>query len=81
MNEELLFFKWLDDRTLGCVTEKEIFKCSAEGTDRVKLVDKHPQLANFQIVNFAADTTHTWNCICGLNLQVRFILLVVLTTL
>ncbi|GJD12026.1 Clathrin heavy chain 1 [Galdieria sulphuraria] len=68
MEEEVLFWKWLSQKTLGLVTSHSVYHwdCSDTSSEPVKMYDRHSTLMNAQIINYRADEDEKWLVLIGL---------------
>lgn len=67
MNDVVVFWKWISPTTLALVTGTAVFHWTSEGTDAPKKVfDRHPSLADSQIINYRADSTQKWLVLIGI---------------
>jgi clathrin heavy chain len=55
MNEDVVFWKWIDVKTIGLVTENSVYRWSIEGeSGPTKIFDRHVNLSGCQIINLGA---------------------------
>ncbi|CAI5760574.1 unnamed protein product [Candida verbasci] len=70
MNEPVIFWKWLDDKHLGLITQSSIYYWNIfDGTNDgpVKLTDRHHILGSCQIINFVAEPIDlNWFAVTGI---------------
>ncbi|ANZ76904.1 BA75_04107T0 [Komagataella pastoris] len=69
MSEPVIFWKWLNEQTLGLVTQNAIFEWNifdGTGDGPVRLADKHVSLTNNQIINFVSNKDNTWIAVTGI---------------
>jgi len=67
MPDAVLYWRWIDDNTIGLVTNTAAFHWSVNGAaEPVKMFDRHPTLADCQIINYRADSSQKWLCIVGI---------------
>uniref|UniRef100_H2ZKQ9 Clathrin heavy chain n=1 Tax=Ciona savignyi TaxID=51511 RepID=H2ZKQ9_CIOSA len=74
MNEDVVFWKWISTNMIGLVTETSIFSLSiyiftGDSQQPVKMFDKHPSLANCQIINYRTDAKQKWLLLIGISAQ------------
>lgn len=75
MTEDVVFWKWLNVKTLALVTDKSVFHWSMEGdSNPVKAFDRHANLNGCQIINYRADHALKWLVLIGIAVQVSFLL-------
>lgn len=69
MNEPVIFWRWLNNESLGLVTQSAVYTWNVfDGTNNgpVKLTDRHISLNNAQIINFVCNDDQTWFAITGI---------------
>ena len=69
MNEPVIYWKWLDNKHLGLVTQSLIYFWNVfDGTNDgpSKLTDRHHSLNNAQIINFVAEPDLNWFAVTGI---------------
>lgn len=71
MPENVVFWKWISDRTIGIVTAGAVFHWRADDatSEPVKMFDRHNSLANSQIINYRADDAEEWLVLVGISAQ------------
>ncbi|CAJ0907790.1 2274_t:CDS:10 [Entrophospora sp. SA101] len=53
MNEDVVFWKWVNDKAIGLVTQTSVYHWSLEGeSNPVKIFDRHANLNDTQIINY-----------------------------
>ncbi|CAG8715912.1 5112_t:CDS:2, partial [Acaulospora morrowiae] len=68
MNEDVLFWKWINIKTLGLVTGTAVYHWSVEGESApTKVFDRHPSLANSQIINYRVNSDEKWMVLVGIS--------------
>jgi clathrin heavy chain len=68
MTEDVLFWKWLDLKTIGIVTEQFVYRWSIEGESApLKIFERHPSLAGCQIINLRASSDEKWYVLVGIS--------------
>lgn len=71
MPEPVMYWTWLNEKTIALVTANAVFHWSVEGsTDPVKKFDRLPAMASSQIINYKADQNEKWMVLIGIS-QVR----------
>lgn len=71
MNDEVVFWKWVNNQTIGIVTEGTVYHWSIEGeAGPVKQFDRVPSLSGCQIINYRIDPEDKWLCLVGISAQV-----------
>jgi clathrin heavy chain len=68
VNEDVVFWKWITDTTIGLVTENAVFHWSITDTTSppVKIFDRHATLAGAQIINYRASADEKWLVLVGI---------------
>lgn len=70
MNENVEFWKWVDVKTIGLVTERSVYHWSIEGDSApVKVFDRHSSLEGCQIINYRASSDEMWFVLVGISAQ------------
>ncbi|RPD64311.1 clathrin heavy chain 1 [Lentinus tigrinus ALCF2SS1-7] len=68
-NEDIVFWKWVNDSTLGLVTETAVYHWSI--TDATsppqKIFDRHPTLVGAQIINYRTTPDEKWLVLVGIS--------------
>lgn len=68
MSEDIVFWKWLDTKTIGIVTEQNVYRWSIEGDSAPqKVFDRHASLAGAQIINLRASANNKWYVLVGIS--------------
>lgn len=68
MNEDILFWKWLDLGTIGLVTDQCVYRWSIyDESPPVKIFDRHVSLAGCQIINLRASSDEKWYVLVGIS--------------
>ncbi|KAI8884708.1 clathrin heavy chain [Backusella circina FSU 941] len=68
MNEDVVFWKWIDLKTIGLVTETCVYLWSIEGeSGPVKIFDRHANLQGSQIINLRASSDQSWFVLVGIS--------------
>jgi hypothetical protein len=69
---EVIFWNWVDERTLLLVSDGSIYRWDYETLDSVpfKWFDKSPSLNDCQIINAEVDRSGQWCFISGISLKV-----------
>ncbi|EIW58700.1 clathrin heavy chain [Trametes versicolor FP-101664 SS1] len=68
-NEDVVFWKWISDTTLGLVTETAVFHwtISDATSPPQKIFDRHPTLVGAQIINYRASADEKWLVLIGIS--------------
>ena len=70
MSEECVFWKWIDVKTIGIVTELAVYHWTMEGDSQpVKMFDSHATLQGCQIINYRTDHSMQWLLLIGISAQ------------
>ncbi|KAI8391214.1 uncharacterized protein BYT42DRAFT_490201 [Radiomyces spectabilis] len=70
MHEDVVFWKWINLKTLGLVTETAVYHWSIEGdAPPAKVFDRHSSLAGCQIINYRSSTDEKWLVLIGISAQ------------
>ena len=76
MTEDVVFWKWINVKTIALVTEKAVFHWSMEGDSTpTKIFERHANLNGCQIINYRADHQLKWLVLIGIAAQVQCTLL------
>lgn len=66
-SEDVVFWKWIDDETIGLVTETSVSHWSLAGDSTPqKVFDRHQTLNGCQIINYRADAERQWLVLIGI---------------
>lgn len=72
---QVLFWKWINVKTVALVTEGAAYHWSMEGEGGpVKVFDRHSTLAGCQIINYRADAEAKWLLLIGIAAKVPSLL-------
>ncbi|KAI9024950.1 hypothetical protein CLU79DRAFT_745569 [Phycomyces nitens] len=70
MHEDVVFWKWIDLKTLGLVTTSVVYHWSIEGdSPPVKMFERHANLAGCQIINYRTSADQKWLVLVGISAQ------------
>lgn len=70
MHEDIVFWKWINTKTLGLITGTAVYHWSMEGASTpVKVFDRHASLAGCQIINYKASPDEKWLVLIGISAQ------------
>src|SRR5260370_38183592 len=60
--EDIVFWKWVSDTTIGLVSETAVYHWSISDQTSYpqKVFDRHPTLAGAQIINYRVTTDENW---------------------
>lgn len=69
MNEDVSFWVWIDDTTLGIVTDHHVYhwKVTEGEAAPKKLFDRHASLNGNQIINYRVSTDEKWVVLVGIS--------------
>ena len=67
-NEDVIFWKWISDTTIGMVTETSVYHWTIADTTSApqKMFDRHPSLMGAQIINYRATPDEKWLVVVGI---------------
>jgi clathrin heavy chain len=68
MVDDVVFWRWIDDNTVGIVTEKAVFHWSMNGGEEgpVQQFERHASLVGSQIINYRTDKSGKWLLLVGI---------------
>ncbi|KAJ3972225.1 hypothetical protein EV361DRAFT_798533 [Lentinula raphanica] len=67
-NEDIVFWKWVSDTTIGMVTEASVYHWSiADQSPPQKIFDRHATLAGTQIINYRVSSDEKWMVLIGIS--------------
>ncbi|CAD5174580.1 unnamed protein product [Musa acuminata subsp. malaccensis] len=67
MPEQVVFWKWINPKMLGLVTQASVYHWSIEGdSEPVKVFDRAANLTNNQIINYRCDPSEKWLVLIGI---------------
>jgi len=68
-NEDVVFWKWVSETTLGLVTETAVYHWTIADTTSApqKIFDRHPTLAGAQIINYRITDDEKWLVLIGIS--------------
>ena len=68
-NEDIVFWKWVSDTTIGMVTETSVYHwtISDQTSPPQKIFDRHPTLAGAQIINYRVTPDEKWLVLIGIS--------------
>lgn len=70
LNEDVVFWKWINVNTIALVTETAVFHWSMEGDSLpLKMFDRHTSLNGCQIINYRTDHSLKWLLLIGISAQ------------
>ncbi len=73
MTEDVVFWKWINVKTIALVTEKAVFHWSMEGDSTpTKIFERHANLNRCQIIDYRADHQLKWLALIGKAAQVQY---------
>ena len=66
-NNNVVFWCWIDPKTIAIVTQSSVFHWSIEGESNPrKVMDRHPNLAQCQIINYRVSPDQKWCMLVGI---------------
>ncbi|KAK7061131.1 Clathrin heavy chain [Paramarasmius palmivorus] len=68
-NEDIVFWKWVSDTTIGIVTDTSVYhwSISDQTTAPQKVFDRHPTLSGTQIINYRVSGDEKWLVLIGIS--------------
>ncbi|KAF8159760.1 hypothetical protein B0H34DRAFT_858496 [Crassisporium funariophilum] len=68
-NEDIVFWKWVSDTTIGMVTETAVYHWTIADPNSApqKVFDRHPTLAGAQIINYRVTDDEKWLVLIGIS--------------
>ncbi|KAJ3510506.1 hypothetical protein NLJ89_g4628 [Agrocybe chaxingu] len=68
-NEDIVFWKWVSDTTIGMVTETAVYHWTIadQTSPPQKVFDRHPTLAGCQIINYRVAPDEKWLVLVGIS--------------
>lgn len=72
MNEDVVFWKWYSESSLGLVTENSVYHWNVLDPNQatpVKIFDRNPNLSGCQIINYRVNHDEKWSVIVGISQQ------------
>lgn len=71
MNEDVVFWKWINVNTIALVTETTVYHWGMEGDSQpLKMFERHASLVGCQIINYRTDHKLQWLLLIGISAQV-----------
>lgn len=68
MNEDVVFWKWINVNTIALVTETTVYHWSMEGDSQPqKMFERHTSLTGCQIINYRTDHKVQWLLLIGIS--------------
>lgn len=68
MHEDVVFWKWINLKTLGLATETAVYHWSIEGdSPPEKIFDRHQNLTGCQIINYRSSSDGKWLVLIGIS--------------
>ena len=70
MNEDVVFWKWYSETSLGLVTESSVYHWNVFDPTQdapVKICDRHQNLAGCQIINYRVNDDEKWVVVVGIS--------------
>ena len=67
MDDDVVFWKWINSNTIAIVTETSVFHWPMEGDSQpIKSFVRHKSLDEYQIINYRTDHTFKWLLLIGI---------------
>ncbi|KAJ2895341.1 uncharacterized protein MKZ38_006691 [Zalerion maritima] len=70
MNEDISFWKWISETTLGLVTDQAVYHWDITDSTQaapVKVFERNPNLSGCQIINYRSNTDSKWMVVVGIS--------------
>ncbi|EPY52055.1 clathrin heavy chain Chc1 [Schizosaccharomyces cryophilus OY26] len=67
MNQDVVYWTWISDSTIGIVTETSVYHWSLSGSDPVKMFDRHSSLNGTQIISYRSNYNEEWFTLVGIS--------------
>ncbi|CAB3402575.1 unnamed protein product [Caenorhabditis bovis] len=66
--EDVVYWKWINEKTIALVSDTAVYHWSIEGdAPPIKMFDRHQSLAGTQIINYRADADNVWLVLVGIS--------------
>ncbi|KAF8451494.1 armadillo-type protein [Terfezia claveryi] len=72
MHEDVVFWKWISERSLGLITETSVYHWDVTDPNQaapVKVFDRHVNLQACQIINYRVNSSEKWMVVVGISQQ------------
>ena len=71
MNEDVTFWKWINEKTIGLVTETSVYHWSIDSDASVpqKMFERHTSLQGAQIISYKVNSEDKWMALIGISQQ------------
>nr|POE51746.1 putative clathrin heavy chain [Quercus suber] len=72
MSEDVVYWKWFSESTLGLVTDSSVYHWNIFDASQVapaKVFDRNPNLAGCQIINYSVSDDEKWMVVVGITQQ------------
>ncbi|KAB5551097.1 hypothetical protein GE09DRAFT_1124892 [Coniochaeta sp. 2T2.1] len=72
MSEDVVFWKWISEATIGMVTDTSVYHWDVFDPNQaapVKVFDRNPNLSGNQIINYRASADGKWMVVVGISQQ------------
>ncbi|CAG8432851.1 7339_t:CDS:10 [Diversispora eburnea] len=67
MQEDVVFWKWINEKTLGLVTGVSVYHWAIDDDlQPTKIFERHSSLANSQIINYRVNSDEKWMVLVGI---------------
>ncbi|KAI9318659.1 hypothetical protein BX666DRAFT_1930315 [Dichotomocladium elegans] len=68
MHDDIVFWKWIDIKTIGMITTTSVYHWSIEGeSGPTKVFERHGNLAGCQIINYRVSPDGNWMVLIGIS--------------
>ncbi|KAK9455049.1 hypothetical protein V1511DRAFT_510868 [Dipodascopsis uninucleata] len=72
MDEDVVFWRWINDKSLGLITDTSIYHWDIIDSTQaapVKITDRHISLSGSQIINYRVEPDGKWSVLIGISQQ------------
>jgi len=71
MNEDVTFWKWINETTIGLITETSVFHwcIDSDATAPQKMFERHTSLQGAQIISYKVNSEDKWMALIGISQQ------------
>jgi len=71
MNEDVTFWKWINEKTIGLVTETSVYHWSidSDASAPQKMFERHTSLQGAQIISYKVNSEDKWMALIGISQQ------------
>lgn len=70
MHEDVVYWKWINVKTIGLITDTAVYHWSMEGDSQpIKMFERHNSLSGCQIINYRVNHDEKWLLLVGISAQ------------